>query len=83
MRPDNDRHSEMTFDEPLLVTVLQVVAFSIKVLFFCWLQILVRWTVPRFRYDQIMNLGWKGMIPVALVNLLVTALVILLVGEAA
>jgi NADH-quinone oxidoreductase subunit H len=67
----------------LLVTILQVVAFSIKVLFFCWLQILVRWTVPRFRYDQIMNLGWKGMIPVALVNLVVTAALILMVGAPA
>jgi len=75
--------AELVAMPALLVTVLQVIVFSIKVLFFCWLQILVRWTVPRFRYDQIMNLGWKGMIPVALVNLLVTALVILLVGEPA
>jgi len=67
----------------LAVTVMQVLAFSVKLLFFCWLQILVRWTVPRFRYDQLMNLGWKGMIPLALVNLMVTALVILMMGEAA
>ncbi|RMD84439.1 MAG: NADH-quinone oxidoreductase subunit H [Candidatus Dadabacteria bacterium] len=66
-----------------LVTLLQVVAFSLKVLFFCWLQILVRWTVPRFRYDQLMNLGWKGMIPVALVNLVVTAAVVLWLGGGA
>ena len=61
-----------------LVTLLQLAAFAVKVLFFCWLQILIKWTVPRFRYDQLMNLGWKGMIPVALLNLLVTASVILL-----
>jgi NADH-quinone oxidoreductase subunit H len=66
---------------PWFVTVLQVGAFTLKVLFFCWLQILVRWTVPRFRYDQLMNLGWKGMIPVALVNLILTAAVILLWGD--
>jgi NADH-quinone oxidoreductase subunit H len=61
-----------------LVTLLQVGAFTVKVLFFCWLQILIKWTVPRFRYDQLMNLGWKGMIPVALLNLLVTAAIVLL-----
>jgi NADH-quinone oxidoreductase subunit H len=66
-----------------LVTLLQIAAFTLKVLFFCWLQILVRWTVPRFRYDQLMNLGWKGMIPVALLNLFLTALVVLLLGETA
>ena len=66
---------------PWLVTIMQVGAFMLKVLFFCWLQILVRWTVPRFRYDQLMNLGWKGMIPLALVNLVLTALAILLWGD--
>jgi NADH-quinone oxidoreductase subunit H len=60
------------------VVLLQTLAFSVKVLFFCWLQILVRWTVPRFRYDQLMSLGWKGMIPLALLNLLVTAAVVAL-----
>lgn len=64
-----------------LITALQVGAFTIKVVFFCWLQILVRWTVPRFRYDQLMNLGWKGMMPLALANMILTALVILLIGE--
>jgi NADH-quinone oxidoreductase subunit H len=64
-----------------LVTLAQVGAFTLKVVFFCWLQILVRWTVPRFRYDQLMNLGWKGMMPIALVNMFATALIILLVGE--
>ncbi|HYC55792.1 MAG TPA: complex I subunit 1 family protein [Candidatus Binatia bacterium] len=65
----------------LLLTVLQLGAFTIKVLFFCWLQILVRWTVPRFRYDQLMSLGWKAMMPIALVNMFLTALVILLVEQ--
>ncbi len=64
-----------------LVTLLQVGAFTVKVLFFCWLQILIKWTVPRFRYDQLMNLGWKGMIPVALLNLLITAGLVLLLAE--
>lgn len=47
------------------------------VLFFMW----VRWTIPRFRYDQLMNLGWKTLIPLALINLLITAVVILWIGK--
>ena len=59
------------------VVALQVGAFTVKVLFFCWLQILLRWSVPRFRYDQVMRLGWKIMLPLALINVALTALVIL------
>jgi NADH-quinone oxidoreductase subunit H len=50
--------------------------FFLKVSFFLWLFVWVRWTVPRFRYDQVMGLGWKGLIPLGLVNLFFTALVI-------
>jgi NADH-quinone oxidoreductase subunit H len=60
----------------LAVVLLQVGAFTFKVLFFCWLQILLRWTVPRFRYDQVMRLGWKMLLPLALANVMVTAIVI-------
>ncbi len=60
----------------LVVVLLQVVAFAVKVLFFCWLQILLRWSVPRFRYDQVMRLGWKMLLPAALVNVMITAIVI-------
>jgi NADH-quinone oxidoreductase subunit H len=60
----------------LAVVVLQVGAFTVKVLFFCWLQILLRWSVPRFRYDQVMRLGWKMLLPLALFNVVVTAIVI-------
>jgi NADH-quinone oxidoreductase subunit H len=63
----------------LAVVGLQVGAFTLKVLFFCWLQILLRWSVPRFRYDQVMRLGWKMMLPLALLNVVVTALLILAV----
>jgi NADH-quinone oxidoreductase subunit H len=62
---------------PMLVSILQVLVFSAKVilmvLFFIW----VRWTVPRFRYDQLMNLGWKVMLPLGIANLVITAIVIL------
>ena len=60
----------------LAVALLQVGAFSIKVLFFCWLQILVRWSLPRFRYDQVMRLGWKMLLPIALANVIATAVII-------
>jgi NADH-quinone oxidoreductase subunit H len=58
----------------LVVVILQLVAFTVKVVFFCWLQILLRWSVPRFRYDQVMRLGWKMLLPLALVNVVVTAI---------
>jgi NADH-quinone oxidoreductase subunit H len=61
----------------LIVVLLQVSAFFIKVLFFCWLQLLIRWTFPRFRYDQLMRLGWKIMLPLGLLNIAITAIVLL------
>jgi NADH-quinone oxidoreductase subunit H len=50
-----------------------------KVVFFCVLQIVIRWTLPRFRYDQLMNLGWKMLLPISIVNLVVTAVLKVLV----
>ncbi len=63
---------------PLVVSIFGIIAFFVKVVIFCWIQILVRWTLPRFRYDQLMKLGWKGLVPLGLANLLVTALVVVL-----
>jgi len=58
----------------LFATMMQVGAFVGKLVFFCWFFIWVRWTLPRFRYDQLMKLGWKIMLPLALANLVVTAI---------
>ena len=56
--------------------LLGVASFSIKVVFFCLLFMQLRWTLPRFRYDQLMRLGWLGLFPIAVANLLVTASVL-------
>jgi NADH-quinone oxidoreductase subunit H len=62
----------------LVVALLQVVAFGLKVFFFCWFLLLVRWTLPRFRYDQLMRLGWKVMLPLSVLNIFATSLLLLL-----
>jgi NADH-quinone oxidoreductase subunit H len=59
-----------------IVVLFQLLAFNVKVIFFCWLQILIRWTYPRYRYDQLMNLGWKVLIPLSLFNIVGTGIVI-------
>jgi len=59
----------------------QVSAFAVKTLFFCWFFIWVRWSLPRFRYDQLMNLGWKKMLPLSFINIFLTALFILMAGR--
>ncbi len=58
------------------LAVLGVVALFVKIFFFIFVIMWIRWTLPRFRFDQLMHLGWKTLIPLALINLLVTGLVI-------
>jgi NADH-quinone oxidoreductase subunit H len=58
-----------------VVVLLQFGAFGLKVLLLCWFQLMIRWTLPRFRADQLMNLGWKLLLPLALANIMVTALI--------
>ena len=64
----------------LVYVLLGVASFSIKGLLFCFVFMQIRWTLPRFRYDQLMSLGWKGLFPVAVANLVVTALILYWVG---
>ncbi|MDP6568861.1 MAG: NADH-quinone oxidoreductase subunit NuoH [Candidatus Marinimicrobia bacterium] len=52
--------------------ILSVMAFAVKTAFFLFLFIWVRWTFPRFRYDQLMRLGWKVLLPLALLNIIIT-----------
>jgi len=59
------------------MALIHVGLLFVKILFFLFLFMWVRWTIPRFRYDQLMNLGWKTLIPLALFNMLVTGALIL------
>lgn len=62
---------------PIVVSLLQVAAFATKVVAVVIFFMIVRWSMPRFRYDQLMNLGWKVMLPLALLNIALTGLFIL------
>ena len=66
----------------LVVVGLQVGAFLLKVLVMIWFLMLVRWTLPRFRYDQAMRLGWMGLFPLSVLNIVATGLLLLALGKA-
>jgi len=59
-----------------LLAILSIAAFALKIFLFIFVIMWIRWTIPRFRFDQLMHLGWKVLIPAAIVNMLVTGLVI-------
>ena len=61
----------------LAVVLLQVGAFVVKVCLMIFFLMLIRWTLPRFRYDQAMRLGWLGLFPLSILNMVLTGLVLL------
>lgn len=58
------------------LAILGIAAFAIKIFIFIFVIMWIRWTIPRFRFDQLMHLGWKTLLPLSLINLLITGLVI-------
>ncbi len=58
------------------LAILGTAVFFAKIVFFIFVFMWIRWTLPRFRYDQLMHLGWKKLIPIALINMLITAVII-------
>jgi NADH-quinone oxidoreductase subunit H len=62
---------------PLMLSLVQMLTFLTKVILLVLFFIIVRWTIPRFKYDQLMRIGWKVMLPMAIANFLLTGLVIL------
>ena len=59
------------------MAILGFVSLMGKTFFFLFVFLWIRWTIPRFRYDQLMDLGWKKLIPLALANMVITAAVVL------
>ena len=73
-------HLFPSFGGPIVAAVLPILWFVLKIFAFLFLFIWVRSTLPRFRYDQLMSFGWKFLLPVAMVNILITSLVLALKG---
>jgi NADH-quinone oxidoreductase subunit H len=60
-----------------MMALVGFIVLFLKITFFGFIYMWIRWTLPRFRYDQLMRLGWKTMIPLAILNILITGIVIL------
>ena len=67
--------------DPNILSILGTVFLFGKIFFFIFFFMWIRWTIPRFRYDQLMNLGWKNLIPLAIANIFITGLVMWLTGK--
>ena len=61
-----------------LLAILEMVSLFGKIICFIFFFMWVRWTIPRFRYDQLMRLGWKTLVPLAVINMLITGFLVLL-----
>ncbi len=67
--------------DPNLLSMVGTVFFFGKIIFFIFFFMWIRWTLPRFRYDQLMTLGWKKLIPLSILNIFITGLVMWLAGK--
>lgn len=67
-----------SFGTSIFVAVFQLIVFITKLLLINFVFIVVRWTLPRFRYDQLQHLGWKILLPLAIINILITATVVVM-----
>lgn len=74
--PFMDYVEGLSWVSPNLAAIFGTIALFIKIFLFIFFFMWVRWTIPRFRYDQLMNLGWKGLIPLAIANIVITGIVI-------
>jgi NADH-quinone oxidoreductase subunit H len=73
-------HTYMSLQTSAWSLLIYPVVFLIKMCFFIVFFIWIRWTLPRFRYDQLMGLGWKCILPISLGNIVVTCVLLALVG---
>ncbi|RXR20720.1 NADH-quinone oxidoreductase subunit NuoH [Flavobacterium amnicola] len=64
-----------------IANILGIVVLFVKICFFIFFYMWIRWTIPRFRYDQLMNLGWKMLIPLAIANIVLTGIIIIIADK--
>jgi len=63
--------------DAILATLLQIITFLVKTTLMCFVYVWVRWTLPRFRYDQLQKLGWQTLLPLSLLNIFVTSAIVI------
>src|SRR5215207_380638 len=73
--------NEASWGDAWWIGLVGFMVLMAKATFFIFLFMWIRWTIPRFRYDQLMNLGWKVLLPLALANMIITAIVILALNK--